>query len=175
MPNTSQPPQRLPRFRFYLAFFFFFFCTLKVESECSIAVTYIGPVCLMVCVCLWESRKWYGVGVGLNAFVSIIEAPIDYDPFPSITLYQKREKKNGKRVERGEGKISTIIKMELVSELQREITFLPFHFFRLFKITVTHIWYVIPLTRLLILSWRVFYTVETEISAYAAYIYYSDP
>ena len=79
-----------------------------------------------MCVC----EQWYGAGLGLNAFVSITRTPIDYDHFPSITLYQKRggklKKKNGKMVERGEGKIS-IIKMELVSELQKRITFLPFH------------------------------------------------
>lgn len=71
------------------------------------------------------------VWVGLNAFVSITETPIDYDHFPSITLHKKRggelRKKNCRRVKGGEGEIS-IIKMELVSELQRKITFLPFRF-----------------------------------------------
>ncbi len=79
----------------------------------------------------------------------------------------------GKGVERGEGKIS-IIKMELVSELQRQIAFLPFHFSDRSRL-LSHIYHVIPLTQLLILSWRVFYTAETEISACMAYIYYSDP
>lgn len=41
-----------------------------------------------------------GFGVGVNAFVSIMETHIDYDHFPSITLYKKRggklRKKNGK-------------------------------------------------------------------------------
>lgn len=66
---------------------------------------------------------------GWGAVVSITETHIDYDHFPSITLYKKRggelRKKNGEK--REEGKIS-IIKMELVSELQSRITFLPFHF-----------------------------------------------
>lgn len=51
-----------------------------------------------VCVSV---RHGMGFGVGVNAFVSIMETHIDYDHFPSITRYKRRggklRKKNGKR------------------------------------------------------------------------------
>lgn len=82
----------------------------------------------------------------------------------------------GNRGERGEGKIS-IIEMALVSQLQRRIAFLPFHFqiAQDYRRSQYSIYHAIALAGLLILSCHVFYTVETEISACMAYIYYSDP
>lgn len=74
----------------------------------------------------------------------------------------------GKGVERGEGKIS-IIKMELVSELQRQIAFLPFHFSDRSRL-LSHIYHVIPLTQLLILSWRVLHRRNRDISLYGLHL-----
>lgn len=127
-------------------------------------------------VCACESKKWYGAGEGANAFVSVTGRRSDYDHFPSITLYKKRggelRKKNrekGRRRKDLNCKNGTCLRASKANHIFS-------HFiFRLFKITVTYISHAIPLTQLLILSWHVFYTVETEISACMAYIYYSDP
>ena len=62
--NASLSESTSPFFPLYM---------LEVWSECSIVVTYIGPVCLMVCVCVCVSKKWYEIGVALNVFVSITE------------------------------------------------------------------------------------------------------
>lgn len=46
-------------------------CTSKTRTERSIVLTYIGPVCLMVCLWVCVCEKLYGVGFGVNASESI--------------------------------------------------------------------------------------------------------
>lgn len=82
------------------------------------------------------------MGMGLNAFVSIMETPIDYDHFPSITLYKKRggelRKKNGKRGRKRRRKdLNYKNGTRLRASKANRISLISF--FRSFEITVTYI------------------------------------
>lgn len=108
----------------------------------------------MVCVCLWAViRGWAWVKcicVNHADTHRLWSLPLNY-------TYQKRggelRKKNGKRVKRRED-LNYKNGTSLGASEENQIS--PISFLRLFKITVTYISHVIPLTRLLMLSWCVF-------------------